>query len=410
MQRGKRLLDNQSDVSEFRIVTQSGDIRWIRDHGLPLQDEEERRVIRIIGAARDITKRKRAEGRNREQLIFLEALLKAIPNPVFYKDIQGRYTGCNDAFMVFIGKTTEEIIGKTVYDTGPKEIADRYAEKDTELFQNPGIQRYEWKVKNAGGEIRDVIFNKAAIPDQSGSLVGLIGTILDITDRKRMERQIKSSLAEKEVLLREIHHRVKNNMLVIMSLIQIQLNLTDDVGVHGALMDLYNRVMAMSMVHEDLYRSDNLAEIDFSVYLNRLVGGIRQGFSKPFVDIHVSADDVSLDVDHAIPCGLITAELVTNAYKHAFPDASATPEGKLEIRVEMKQKDDRYTLGVCDNGIGLPPEIAPDLSKNLGLELVKSWARHQLRGTLTMQNNPGAEFLITFKDRKRQREYAVNPP
>jgi diguanylate cyclase (GGDEF)-like protein/PAS domain S-box-containing protein len=129
----------------------------------------------------------------KQQLDFVQMLLDAIPSPVFFKNREGEYIGCNRAFMEFIGRSEEDIIGKTVYDMGPKEIADKYFEKDSELFENPGKQHYEWKVKRKDGEIRDVIFNKATFTDQEGKVGGLIGVISDITERKKAEKTLRES-------------------------------------------------------------------------------------------------------------------------------------------------------------------------------------------------------------------------
>ena len=132
-----------------------------------------------------ITERKRAEESRKNQMHFTETLLETIPSPVFYKDASGRYLGCNRAFEEFWGKRREEVIGKDVYEMGPKEIADKYAEMDQELFERPGSQMYEWKVRAADGSEKEVIFHKASFLDAGGKVGGLIGVILDITERKR---------------------------------------------------------------------------------------------------------------------------------------------------------------------------------------------------------------------------------
>ncbi|MBU0768729.1 MAG: PAS domain S-box protein, partial [Proteobacteria bacterium] len=136
---------------------------------------------------------KRADSNLIENLSFLQILIDTIPNPLFYKSVKGKYLGVNRAFEEFYGKTREEIIGKTVYDMGPKYIADKYYEKDQEVFQYPGKQTYEWKVVNAAGETRDVIFNKAGYTDQEGTVIGLVGVISDITERKRTEEVLRES-------------------------------------------------------------------------------------------------------------------------------------------------------------------------------------------------------------------------
>ena len=140
---------------------------------------------------REIEERKRTQKALGEQKDFLNTLLETISNPVFYKDTRGRYIGCNKAFESFTGRSRSDIVGKTVYDMGPREIADKYYEKDLELFEKPGKQRYEWKIENTDGVVRDVIFDKATLKDTSGHAVGLIGVISDITERKRSEEAFR---------------------------------------------------------------------------------------------------------------------------------------------------------------------------------------------------------------------------
>ena len=149
----------------------------------------------------EIGERKQAEEKLREQKDSLTALLETIPNPVFYKDAAGIYTGCNRAFEEFIGKSRLDIIGKTVYDLGPKEIADKYYEMDSLLFEKPGKQHYEWKVKRTDGVLRDVIYDKATIADSIGKVVGLVGVISDITERKQSEKALRKSESTLKAIL-----------------------------------------------------------------------------------------------------------------------------------------------------------------------------------------------------------------
>ena len=142
----------------------------------------------------DITARRRAEESRKNQMRFSETLLETIPSPVFYKDASGRFLGCNRAFEEFWGKRREEVIGKDVYEMGPKEIAGKYAEMDQELFERPGSQMYEWQVRAADGSEKEVIFHKASFLDAGGKVGGLIGVILDITERKRAESDLRNSL------------------------------------------------------------------------------------------------------------------------------------------------------------------------------------------------------------------------
>lgn len=179
------------------IINKSGEIRNLLGSGAMLDIGDGNLAIESFI---DITERKRTEEVLEEQKDFLNTLLETIASPVFYKDAHGRYTGCNRAFEEFTGKSRGDIIGKTVYDLGPKEIADKYYEKDSELFNNPGKQRYEWKVKNADGMLRDVIFNKATLKDADGNVAGLVGIISDISDLKRSEQDLR----EREETLKAI--------------------------------------------------------------------------------------------------------------------------------------------------------------------------------------------------------------
>jgi PAS domain S-box-containing protein len=149
----------------------------------------------------EIGERRQAEVRLREQNDYSNALLETIPNPVFYKDAGGRYTGCNRAFEEFIGRLRPDIVGKTVYDIGPKKIADKYYEMDSALFKKPGKQHYEWQVKKADGRLRDVVFDKATINDSSGNVIGLVGVISDITERKQSEQALQKSESTLKAIL-----------------------------------------------------------------------------------------------------------------------------------------------------------------------------------------------------------------
>jgi len=217
-------------------------------------------------------------------------------------------------------------------------------------------------------------------------------------ERKIIEEQIRNSLEEKEVLLREIHHRVKNNMQVITSLLNLQARTIDDRKYREMFDESKNRIRAMAIVHEKLYRTEDIARIDISDYIASLANGLFMfyGVSSSLVSLSIDAKDIVFGIDTAIPCGLIINELLTNALKYAFPDDR---EGFIWITIK---KDDStknsYTLTVRDNGIGLPEGYDFRDSKSLGILLVTSLAEHQLQGSVKVTRESGTEFCVHFWD------------
>jgi two-component sensor histidine kinase/putative methionine-R-sulfoxide reductase with GAF domain len=224
----------------------------------------------------------------------------------------------------------------------------------------------------------------------------------ELAERKRAEEQTKAALAEKEMLLREVHHRVKNNLQAIISLISMQAEQIGDARTTQSLKELQERAYAMALVYEQLYQAENLAQIPMKPYLQDLSVHVFQAFGGGrAIKLSVEAAPVSLDVETALPCGLIVNELVTNALKYSFPGDS---KDGAEVRVEFQAEDATYTLVVSDNGVGLPPGLDWRKARTMGLRLVSFWATHQLGGKLEVDNRQGTAFQITFGEQpKRQR-------
>jgi len=213
----------------------------------------------------------------------------------------------------------------------------------------------------------------------------------DITERRRAEAQIAASLKEKEVLLKEIHHRVKNNLQVISSLLNLQAATVVDGKTLEQLRESQNRIRSMALIHERLYQSGNLARIDFGEYVRSLVGFLARTYSMSTVRIVVNVQSIDLPVNTAIPCGLIINELVSNALKYAFPGGR---EGEVNIDLVVKP-DGSGVLSVRDDGIGLPAELVPQKTTTLGLQLVNTLTK-QLNGSIELMRGNGTTFSITF--------------
>jgi PAS domain S-box-containing protein len=239
-----------------------------------------------------------------------------------------------------------------------------------------------------------------------GRLTGSVVVWRDVTERERLLEELKTALAEKEVLMREIYHRVKNNIQTLIYLMDMQTEFIADPDSRAMIHELQVRARTMSLVHEQLYQSGNLAQVDFGAYLNNLMANLSRAFwaDRPIV-WDIDAADVLLGVDTAIPCGLIVNELLTNALKYAFPNARPVVErGETEckIRVEFRAEGNRFTLIVADNGVGLPPGLDWQTTKSLGLQLINVLACHQLGGQMEVDTQAGTTFTITFAERKKR--------
>ncbi|HMB44863.1 MAG TPA: histidine kinase dimerization/phosphoacceptor domain -containing protein, partial [Candidatus Methanoperedens sp.] len=217
----------------------------------------------------------------------------------------------------------------------------------------------------------------------------------DITERKLAEDQIAQSLREKEVLLREIHHRVKNNMQIISSLLSHQMENINDKKIIDIFTESQNRILSMSLVHEKLYQSRDLRNIDFKEYINDLGINLFQSYDihSGNIKLNIDVEDILLDIDLAIPTGLIINELITNSLKYAFPDGM-----KGEIKVLFRSTNENMLeLVVSDNGIGLPEDLDFRKTRTLGLHLVTVLAENQLHGNIDMDRIKGTEFRIKFR-------------
>jgi two-component sensor histidine kinase len=221
----------------------------------------------------------------------------------------------------------------------------------------------------------------------------------DIAARKQAEDQIRTSLIEKEVLLQEIHHRVKNNLQVISSLLSLQARQINHPDIAKALQDGQRRLRSMALIHEKLYRSRDLTCIDMADYVHELVIPLLQSYGTAAATVipKIRVEHVLLGIDLAVPCGLILNELISNSLKHAFPpDWSTRDGGEKEILVELRRDgESRLALLVGDNGIGLPADFDLRHTRSLGLQLVNILVG-QMNGSLEMQNEGGTKFRVTF--------------
>jgi two-component sensor histidine kinase len=249
------------------------------------------------------------------------------------------------------------------------------------------------------GSIHHIRAHAIVQRDASGSPLRMTGTNWDITDHRVAEEKLAASLHEKEVLLKEIHHRVKNNMQVISSLLNLQCDQITDTKALAAFHESQLRVKSMALLHEKLYQSANLARINFGEYLESLLDYLFSSFGSKAVHIdrQVEVKNISLSLDTAIPCGLIVNELASNALKYAFMGRAG---GAVRLNMELAE-DGFFHLRFQDDGVGLPHDLDWRKTHSLGLQLVNMLTR-QLQGTIEYRNGVGSEFHIAFQDKPQK--------
>lgn len=254
-------------------------------------------------------------------------------------------------------------------------------------------QHFIYENVNNKGEniIKEVFLNP--IYNEESKILEVSGIAHDITEKKRSEQKLKESLHEKEILLKEVHHRVKNNLQVISSILNLQSSYIKDENTLNILKESQNRIKSMSFIHESLYKTDDFSKINFSEYISSLSKNLvySYGVYDNLVELETSLEDISLNLDLSIPCGLIINELVSNALKYAFPDAK-----KGKIKIELFEKKGVINLIVEDNGLGLPKSINYKQTDSLGLQLVMTLAE-QIEAKVTLDNTKGAKYNIIFK-------------
>ncbi len=300
----------------------------------------------------------------------------------------------NDQVCRQLGYSKEEFALLRVSDIEAKETAQE-TQAHIRRIQSEGYDDFETLQRTKQGEIRHVHVTAQVIEIAGHPVCHCIWR--DITDRKQAEEKIKSSLKEKEVLLSEIHHRVKNNMQVIISLLNLQADKIEDKKYADMLKESQNRILSMAFVHEQLYLSKNFANIDFGEYVKNFANGlfVSYGIDTNKVKLNIEIKDVSFDLENAIPCGLIINELVSNSLKHAFPQQE---EGNISIALQSTNEDD-LELTVSDDGVGIPEDLDIEQTDTMGLYLVKVLAE-QLEGKIELNRTEGTQFHFLLKRAK----------
>ena len=375
--------------------------------------------------AAELAERKRAEKALDESEEKYRDLVENLNEVVYVVSSDGTMTYISPAIESIVGYGPSDFIGQHFSALVFEDDVPRMNERFREIMAG-NVRPSEYRLAKRSGGVCWVRISSKPVLEQ-GQNVGLRGTVTDISERKRMEEElsqhrehleelveertaelqrqiaerkqaeeeVKASLREKEVLLREIHHRVKNNLQSVSSLLNLQARRIRNKAVLQALEDSRNRIRAMYLIHETLHQSEDLSRVRLRQYVAKLVKNLSRAYGSAGgrIGCDVRGDDPPLAVDEAVPLGLVINELLTNAFRHAFPDGT---KGKISVAVSQIGEGE-IELAVDDNGVGLPADLDVRDTETLGLQLVRDLAEGQLGGSVEVHRDNGTQFKIRLK-------------
>ncbi len=387
-----RSADSIGEPLAIRWVRRDGEVIWIEERNVPIHNENGT-LVAIEGIARDVTALRQAE---QEALLETDTRYRSLFSSMHdgyahlqlirdldEKSLDFRIIEINLTMETITGLSGKEATGKTLRDALPH-INPAWFERlhATACTGEPQVVEYYHQEKDREYEV--LVYSP-----QKGECATIFH---DITEKKRREEEVEQSLREKEILLKEIHHRVKNNMQVISSLLMLQRENMTDPRMRELFRESENRVFSIALVHEKLYRSESLSRIHYGEYLEMMGDHIlaSRNISSDIITLEINAPDIYLPIDNAVPLSLITNELLTNSLKHAFPDGR-----KGTIRIDLQKRGEDILYQFSDDGIGFPDDIDFQNTKTLGMELVNNLVI-QLMGSISLNRDRGTRFEIIF--------------
>ncbi|NDP39713.1 MAG: PAS domain S-box protein [Rhodoferax sp.] len=371
---------------EYRVKFADGTVRWL--HGDALPEQQSDGAVLWHGLIADITERKLAD----DQLRTFSRIVEQAPMTIVITDLAGSIEYANPWTTQSNGYTREELYGQN-----PRLLASG--------LTAPEVYQSLWQTLTAGevwcGEFinrkkgGDLYVEHAVIAPvlDHGNTAHYVALKQDITERKRTEQALQDSLRDKVALLNEVHHRVKNNLQVITSLLRLEAGRSSESDTRCVLAEMQGRIRAMALLHESLYRSGTFASVDLGAYLGHLARQAFRAQSSAMVRLQLELASVQISLDQATPCGLLVNELLSNCLKHGFPEGRG---GDIRIELRALGPGDQWLLRVSDTGVGLAADFESRRSQSLGLQLVGDLAR-QIDGTLQIEPGPGAAFAVTFE-------------
>jgi len=378
---------------EYRFKHKDGRYVWISENGTVFCNGGV--LSHGIGSARDITNQKNAEiGLGREKKI-TDALLESVPGLLYMYNEEGFLVKWNRKHESITGYSASELPRLHFLDWFEGADREKASEGLSKMFQN-GYADFEVNLKIKDGS--SIPFLLTAVPLEIDNRKFFVGIGIDVAEIKKAQEQIRLSLNEKEVLLRELYHRTRNNMQVICSMLKLHSYYTSDEKILHAYREMETRIHTMALVHQMLFQSQNLSSIDFDDYIRELCDIMMKSYrvSENKITFTLNISSISVLIDIATPCGMILNELISNSLKYAFPD-----DAKGEIRITLRRDEDgSIELDYRDNGVGVPAGFDFSRDGKMGMQTVMAIAQHQLQGTVDFESLNGIGCRIRFRDKQ----------
>jgi PAS domain S-box-containing protein len=369
---------------------------------------------RVIAMVKDVSEARRAEQMIRDALkekelllgeiedksramerlhAFQRAVFEQAPDGILVADHKGHIVEANERIANLFGYTREGLTGMSIDELVPQSVRAEHHRHRAAFEQAPStrVMSRDRTLQGQRADGSEFPIEVALAPMKTAEGHRVIAIVKDVSEARAAEQLTRDALKEKELLLGEIHHRVKNNLQIVHSLLDMQAGLTSDARAASALRDSQNRIQSMALIHQTLYQSHDFAKVEFGVFLETLMVHLQGSYGRRDLSLSSHSESVRLAIDRAIPCGLIVNELVTNALKHAFPDGRA---GAIRVEVRLLHGVD-VEVAVNDDGVGIPDTLNLESLSSLGMQLVLVLSE-QLHAQLHIQRRNPTRIAITF--------------